>query len=36
MVAIFVINILHRILIYSKYTPSVTIISKPFNVNNNH
>jgi hypothetical protein len=33
---IYLVNILHRTLIYSKYTPSVTIILKPFNANNNH
>jgi hypothetical protein len=28
-------NIFNKNLIYSKYTPSVSIISKPFNVNYN-
>jgi hypothetical protein len=35
MVVIYLVNILHKTLIYSRYTPSVTITSRLFNVNNN-
>ncbi len=35
MVTIYLVNILHKISIYSKYKPNLNIISKPFNVNNN-
>ncbi len=35
MVPIYLVNILHKTLIYSKYILNVTIISTPFNANNN-
>ncbi len=35
MATIYLVNILHKTLIYSKYTHIVSIIERPFNANNN-